>query len=146
MKLSEAIRLSTTLMPPIYGPVFKRTRYGKVCGACRVGAVALAVGYKPKRQFASWHGEMDEAREVMMLFDQYWPWWRQAVRREQVPYFMYLGAATFVAYCHEVRKLTADQIAAEVEQLEAKYATNDPVTITVTPNVAGDATQLMEVL
>lgn len=145
MKLSEAIRLSTTIMPQVYGPIYKRNRLGKVCGACRVGAVALTVGYQPKWRFETWHGEIDESREVMLLIDAHWPWWRAALRRNDVPFYMYLGAATYIAYCHEELKLTADQIADHVAILEAKYA-NDPVTMDVTPNRAGDALQPTEVL
>lgn len=146
MKLSEAIRLSTTIVPSIHAPdkIFQRDWRGNVCGACRAGAVALAAGYKPTRQFVAWHGEIDEALAVMRLIDRCWPWWMRAVQTQQVPFMMYLGAATYIAHAHEVRKLTADQLAAEIEKLEAKYD-HDPVTMNVTPNVAGDATQLQEV-
>ena len=146
MRLSEAVRLSTTMgVPAIYGPIYKRSMTGKICGACRIGAVALAIGYKPPRQFVRWDGEISESINIARLFKSTWPWWDRALGREDVPYTMYLGAAAFVAYCHEHRKMTADQIATELEQLEAKYA-DEPVTIDVTPNRAGDALQLEEVL
>lgn len=131
MKLSEAIRLGPTIAPAIYGPVFKRNWCGDVCGACRAGATAMAAGYKPNRT-----GRNDWLT-VDMFIDETWPWTVQLRRH----YPFSISAANGLALLHEVNRLSADQIANYVEALEAKY---NPVTTKATPNVAGNATQLVE--
>ena len=135
MKLSEAVRLSTTIMPAIHGPVFRRDFAGKVCGACRIGATAIAAGYKPPRLSTRY----EDSRDVMAFFDRMWPWGMK-IRMTDFTF----GPAVFIAYCHEIEHLTADQIADKIERFEKVYA--NPATMDVAPNVAGDATQLMEVL
>ena len=142
MKLSEACRLGTTMIPTIYGPIFKRTLTGKVCGACRIGSIALAAGMRPARFPVHVQGE--DSRAVHSYFHTHWPWISRVPDAENSMLFIF-GIPSYIAYCHEIAKMTADEIAVVLEKLEAKYANNDPVVMDTTPNVAGDATQLMEV-
>ena len=144
MKLSEAIRLSPLVIKTIHGPVFKRTLTGKVCGACRIGGVAMAAGYKPARRLGrpeAWVTATD-SRDVYRFIHQTWPWVEQSVWRRDGLWLQ--GVVTYIVYAHESAKLSAEEIAVAVETMEAKYDTQ-PATIDVAPNVAGDATQLMEV-
>ena len=129
------------MIPTVYGPIFKRTLTGKVCGACRIGSIALAAGMRPARFPAL--AQSEDSRAVHRYFHTYWPWIAQVPEAENNMLFIF-GIPSYIAYCHEIVKMTADEIALHIEKLEAKYA-NGPVTIDVTPNTAGDAVQLMEV-
>lgn len=143
MKLSEACRLGPLVVPTIHGPIFKRDWTGGVCGACRIGSVAIAAGYKPKRciGYTPMAVASADSREVYAFFRQQWPWVDRVMKEDRNVLYLF-GVVSYVAYCHEVARLTADEIADNIEKLEAKY---DTVTMDVTPHVAGDATQLMEV-
>ena len=100
IRLSEAVRLGTTLVPPVYGPLFKRNWCGTVIGACRLGATAMAAGYKPSRL-----GNMEsDLRSVGNFFYQTWPdlymMWPQ------------------IGIMHEYDHMTADEIADCLEAYE----------------------------
>lgn len=47
MKLSEAMRLGSMLTAPVKGP-YVEFKDGRVCGACALGAAAVAMGYADK--------------------------------------------------------------------------------------------------
>jgi hypothetical protein len=116
MKLSEAIRLGPTIAPAIYGPVFKRDWLGRVCGACRAGATALAAGYQPSRL------GLRDWKKVSAFLGVQWPW----VQQLRGTYPFQAGVAVGLAILHEMRRMPANEIATYVEQLEEKY---DPSSI-----------------
>ena len=146
MKLSEACRLGPLVVPTIHGPIFKRTATGEVCGACRIGSVAIAAGYQPARYvlLPAVYITAQDSRDVYRFITKQWPW-VGTVPDIDCSVLMVFGVASYIVYAHEVAKLTADEIADYIETLEAKYDPQ-PVTMDVTPHVAGDATQLQEVL
>ena len=145
MKLSEAIRLSPLVTKTIYGPVFKRDWRGRVCGACRIGLVAMAAGYRPARWLGrpeAWATARD-CENVYTFINTTWPWTQQTANSER-DCLWFQGVVSYMVYAHESARLSAEEIATAVEGMEAKY--DHPVTMDVTPNTAGDAVQLQEVL
>ena len=125
IKLSEAVRLGPTICPAIYGPVFQRDWLGNVCGACRIGATAIAAGFKPARlprrdgnvqDIVEVRDFMRETRTVACI-----PVSRKGVTLFEMSFTMWTDVAGEIAQRHEVGKQTADQIADWVETIEAQY-------------------------
>ena len=125
MRLSEAVRLGTTICPAIYGPVFQRDWLGCVTGACRIGATALAAGFKPTR-LPRHDSSVQDIVEVRDFMRDAWPVARMLVPRKNLTLFdisctMWTDVAGEIAHRHEMSKHTADQIASWVETMEAQY-------------------------
>ena len=125
MKLSEAVRLGTTICPAIYGPVFQRDWLGRVTGACRIGATAMAAGFTPTR-LPRRDSNVQDIVEVRDFLVTTWPVAGLYIKSQTVAIgnLVLRGASDIVgqiAEQHEVGKRTADQIADWVETMEAQY-------------------------
>ena len=156
MKLSEALRLGEFALPPAKKMWFAFTAVtGRLCGACAVGRAVYAAGFRPAVPDLAYRigqstaaltspGSPEDTLEMTQFFDQQWPWTRLAHTGR--PRFWLLNPVLHViSLQYEHLGKSMSEIADYVEQLEAQYDHN-PVTSDVTPNVAGDATQLLEVL
>ena len=155
MKLSEALRLGEFALPPTKRAWFAFTTVtGRLCGACAVGRAVYAAGFRPtvpdlafrvKESTAAFVAPMhpDETLAMTLFFDTQWPWTRTAYTGR--PRFWLLNPVLHdISYRYEQLDQSLREIADHIEQLEAKY--EQPAAIEAAPNVAGDATQLMEVL
>ena len=94
-----------------------------------------------------------EVVKINEFVAKHWPWTRaytlttQTGRVAKMLGYLdeYNAIVERISIWYEQNQLSIPGIADAIEQLEAQYDPQ-PVTIDVTPNVAGDATQLQEVL
>ena len=165
MKLSEAIRLGEFALPPVRGAWFDASLVsGRICGACAVGRAIYAAGYRPERlplkervqRYTDTGGRVTytgyEIVPINTFVAKHWPWtvvYSRTTETGRIAMLMgltteYNAVVERISQNYEHYKKSIQDIAADVEQLEAKW--DQPATIDVAPNVAGDATQLQEVL
>ena len=161
MKLSEAIRLGEFALSPAKGVWFEASLVtGRICGACAVGRAVWAAGHRPERKTlrervalsVRYDGHVyyfDREFEILSRFvSEQWPWTNVYTHKclTRVPQD-YNAVVAYISQMYEAPiNMSMTHIAQEVERLESIFDNDpQPVTIDVTPHVAGDATQLLEV-
>ena len=71
LSLSSAIRLGAMAVPPVHGPVFKRSQ-GGICGACAIGAPIFALFGESAREELDSRGS--SLTTIRQIFTEHWPW------------------------------------------------------------------------
>lgn len=118
MKLSEAIRLGTTIIGPVRGVYFQFDG-DNVCG-CLIGTALYAVGYKPSR--ARKYSFMDTYEMHERLITAF----PIAGVRVTCPICQSIGRLALIAeHLYEIHKLTREAIADWVATIEPQ---DEPVT------------------
>ena len=113
MRLSEAMRLGSMVVPPIRGPIFDRTG-GVICGACAIGAAMYAAGSEEDRTRWMSYCLVSDA-------ESFWPWTRRRIAHpiRSEDYWDVLG---IVIDLFEEYGWSREQIADWVESVEAAQA------------------------
>lgn len=111
MKLSEAMRLGSMALPPIYGPVFEDGDDGKPCGACAIGSALYAVG------------RLEEPYNFTDHFADQWPWTADSVTHPTLRYSTTLTNA--IAHLFERERWTREAIADWVQSIEDAQSEKD---------------------